>query len=187
MIKLLLISYGFHIGIKIEGMVTEDGSYMYDVEAHNEDGECFTDYSWLIDVIRNINEFMDKLRHPDPNLVYEDGEPVKPVETSMYFRFNDISTKNLLNDEFRDNFYKKNKAADDKHAQYCRDMKPVWEEDERTRPCPNCQENDHACPYGHYGCSKGYYMSCQKLKDWMEECRRRDGEATDKWNKEHGE
>lgn len=53
---------------------------------------------------------MDNLRHPDPDLVYIDGEPVKPVNTRMYFRFNDISTKNLLDDKFRDEFYKKCKA-----------------------------------------------------------------------------
>lgn len=188
MIKLLLISYGFHIGIKIEGSITEDGTYMYDVEAYNAEGEYFSDYSWFIDVIRNINKFMDNLRHPDPNLVfYESDEPVKPVKTDMYFRFNNISTKNLLDDKFRDEFYKKCKAEDDRHAQYCNDMKPVWEEDERTRPCPNCQENDHSYPYGDDGCSKGYSMTCQKLRRWMDECGRRDREATDKWNKEHGE
>lgn len=188
MIKLLLISYGFHIGIKIEGAITEDGTYMYDVEAYNEEGEYFSDYSWFIDVIRNINTFMDNLRHPDPDLFFaESGEPVEPVKTDMYWQFNNISTKNLLDDKFRDEFYKTCKARDDRQAQYCNDMKPVWEEDERTRPCPNCQENDHSYPYKNNGCSKGNRMTCQKLRRWLDECGKRDREATEKWNKEHEE
>lgn len=183
MIKILLISYGFHKNIEIEGWHTEDGSYFYDVHAENEEGESFHDIDYFMGTIRTINEFMDGLRHPNENLVYADGTKVKPQNTDMYFRFNDLSVKDLVDDKKRNEFYEKNKKADDEHDAYCEYMKPVWKEDENTRPCPDCKDNPKDIDFAHYKCSKGYYMRCDKLKQWMNDCRERDRKATEEWER----
>ena len=187
MIKVLLISYGFDKDIKIDGGITADGSYLYDVEAYNCDGEGFSGCDYFLGMIISINEYMDKLRHPESDALYLDGSKVEPVDTSCYFRLRDLPVSKLMDDKFRNEFLEKNRQADKEHKEYCDYMAPTWKEDEDARPCTNCQDNPKDLDLAFYRCSKHYYMTCDKLKKWMNDCTERDRAATEEWNRMKGE
>ena len=47
--------------------------------------------------------------------------------------------------------------------------------DKEHKPCPTCQDNDHAIEFddgAHYHCNGSYYMNCKKLLQWYEDCRK---------------
>ena len=186
-IKLLLISYGYDENLTVEVMRTDYGDVMYDVHARtNVDGDDFSSFDYFLNTIIEINRYMDERRHPDFNKVYVDGSNIVPVETECDFEYKQLPISLIIDDEKRKAMKRKWTKANADHKAYCEYMHPVWEEDERTRPCHGCTDNPKDLDWANEKCSKHYHMTCQKLRDWMDECKERNKKATEEYERRNG-
>lgn len=155
-LKLLLISIGYDRNVEIESWRTDDGSYYYDVLGHNADGDDFHfDGYGILDC---INSFIGEIQEY-PELL---EKPVFGNTTMMLY-----STKDILNDEFREKVYQKRKEDDDKVKKYCEETRYITEYAAANHPCPNCPDNkkDHWDSI-HYNCEEHHRMRCAKLLDF---------------------
>ena len=107
-LKLLLISIGYDRKIEIESQRSDDGSHYYDVYGCNADGDVFHFDGY--GVLDCINSFLGELKYY-PEIT---KEPFFGNTTMMLY-----STKDILNDEFRERVYKGREEQDEQVKRYC--------------------------------------------------------------------
>ena len=157
-LKLLLIAIGYDRKIEIDYHRTDDGSYYYEVYGENADGDDFHFDGY--GVLDCINSFLSEMQEY-PELIE------KPMfgNTAMML----YSTKDVLNDEFREKVYKARKEQDEKTKKYCEETRYITEWAEANHPCPNCPDNKKD-PWDdiHYNCVEHHTMRGQKFVEFNE-------------------
>ena len=155
-LKLLLISIGYDRKIEIESNRTDDGSYYYDVYGENEQGNDFHFVGY--GVLDCINSFLSELKYY-PEIT---SEPMYGNTAMLLY-----STKDILNDEFREKVYKKRKEQEEKVEKFCKETQYITEWAETNHPCPNCTDNKKThWDIIHYNCEENHKMRCKKLLDF---------------------
>jgi hypothetical protein len=158
-IKILLCSYGYDRNIKVETYNGDYGAPGYEVEADHENGDHFhcIDCEGLMFTVYEILDYMK-----------QNDVPFKSEwwTISMKTVIDDKKREELVNGWFKDSR---------EYTTYCNKMRPCWAWEKEHKPCPICQDNDHAIEFDggvHYHCSGSYYMNCKKLLQWHEDCRK---------------
>ena len=155
-LKLLLISIGYDKKIEINSHRTDDGSFYYEINGYNNDNDVFHfDGYGILDCIIS---FLNELKYYP-----EITEDTMYGNTTMML----YSTKDILNDDFREKVYNERKEQDEKVKKYCEETKYITDWAKTNHPCTNCPDNkkDHWDNI-HYNCEEHHTMRCKKLLDF---------------------
>lgn len=165
-IKLSLIAAGYVKNIQIEinqhGIDTEYSVYGETWDYEEPDGD-FID----TEAVCNLKGDVISMEYENSLLwvLTEIHSKQKDCKLKFFYRLLDLSIKDLLNDELRENIIRAEDERQIKTEEHCRKMKPVWEYVDSINPCnkaPDCggDFDDSDTCHGFWKCTHQYHNNC---------------------------
>lgn len=156
--KILLYSYGYDRNVRIDKYYGDGGFIGYEVYAENKEGDYYSE--------GNCEGFMFH--------VFRILEYMKDTGANFKTDYWNLSTKDLLNDEFIHSMIIASDKREEENKQWGIRHRPLEEWKKQNNPCPTCTINkkDHWDDI-HYKCELNHNHTCTIMLDFWKEVDRR--------------